>query len=121
MGPVYGSKDSWNGLMVALDTYDKRDDVSWRQPADSGRRTGDGFMRATLIAGRSQRSNTFVLGLMNHGNLEYSTAKHPMSHILSGCFREYRNLKAPVKVRVMYANQTVFVSATDQPERSLAG
>ncbi|KAI9593586.1 legume-like lectin [Syncephalis fuscata] len=79
MGPVYGSKDSWEGLMVALDTYDKRD----------------------------LRTNTFVLGMLNHNNLEYSKVEHPMSYILSGCFREYRNLKAPLKVRVTYANRTI--------------
>ncbi|RKP24729.1 legume-like lectin, partial [Syncephalis pseudoplumigaleata] len=82
LGPVYGSKDSWEGLMVALDTYDKRD----------------------------ARANTFVLGMLNHNNFEYAKAEHPMSHILSGCFREYRNLKEPLNVRVMYANETVTVS-----------
>ncbi|KAI8907099.1 legume-like lectin family-domain-containing protein [Powellomyces hirtus] len=77
-GPMYGSKDKWDGLAILFDTGDQQEN----------------------------RYTPYVYGQMNDGS-ELAHRKDYVTTAMAGCFRDYRNTPAPVWARVTYANHTV--------------
>ncbi|KAI9344381.1 legume-like lectin family-domain-containing protein [Obelidium mucronatum] len=83
LGPIYGSKDSWTGLLVGLDT------------AYVGRRY------VPLIYGYNSEHGTLPLA----GQLR--SPPENLSGFLGKCYRDYRNSPHRVHARVSYIGKTL--------------
>ena len=75
-GPVFGSKDHWDGLAIAIDTY-------------KNGRTGVTF--------------PYVVGMMNDGNSAYDKDHDGKLNEIGGCSaRSIRQTEKPAKLRLTY-------------------
>ncbi|KAF8936961.1 hypothetical protein BGZ58_003475 [Dissophora ornata] len=81
-GPVFGSKDQWQGLGIFMDTSD---------PAN-------------------QRVNPIMYGILNDGTKTFPSNPTKNSASFGGCVRDYKNSPVPVVVRVSYIGQTLKVA-----------
>ncbi|KAF8946387.1 hypothetical protein BGZ46_005789, partial [Entomortierella lignicola] len=81
-GPVFGSRDKWNGLGVFMDSSD---------PAN-------------------QRTNPVIYGIMNDGTKTFPANPTANTNSFGGCLRDYKNTPNPVFVRVSYVDDTLRVS-----------
>ncbi|KAK3732287.1 hypothetical protein QZH41_014423 [Actinostola sp. cb2023] len=73
-GPVFGSSDKWNGLVVLCDSFDN-----------------DG-----------EQNNPFVSVMVNDGSKSYEHHNDGKNQNLGGCLRDFRNRPHPIRVRVRY-------------------
>jgi len=78
-GPVFGSKDKWNGLGVLFDSFDND----------------------------NKRNNPYVSGMVNDGTKVYDHERDGQGQIVGGCLRDFRNKPHPVRVRVTYLNNVL--------------
>ncbi|ESO01927.1 hypothetical protein HELRODRAFT_122015, partial [Helobdella robusta] len=81
-GPVFGSKDQWNGLGVFLDSFDN-----------------DG-----------QHNNPYIMAMLNDGKQTYDHDADGSNQQLGGCLRDFRNKNKPVKIKIEYFKKVLTIS-----------
>ncbi|RCI04273.1 hypothetical protein CU098_012594 [Rhizopus stolonifer] len=79
-GPVFGSKDKWDGLSVWLDSANP---VTHKQ--------------STMV-------------LLNDGTLAFAAGDDPIKHMLGQCSISYRNAENPAYLKVTYKDQIITVA-----------
>ncbi|OAD08982.1 hypothetical protein MUCCIDRAFT_89854 [Mucor lusitanicus CBS 277.49] len=79
-GPVFGSKDQWDGLSVWLDS-------------------------ANPV---THKPSTMVL--LNDGTMAFAAGTDPTKHMLGSCSISYRNTESPAYLKVSYKDNTLSVS-----------
>ncbi|KAG5458288.1 MAG: legume-like lectin family-domain-containing protein [Olpidium bornovanus] len=96
-GPVFGSKDKWDGLGIIFDTYDENASVSRQKFALTAVVNPLNVQISHLPCGHTSAS---------------PKAEQPFSlrrDQRRNCFRDYRNLHAPLWVRVSYHDKRLAV------------
>lgn len=82
LGPVFGSKDQWDGLAVILDTYDND----------------------------NQHNNPAVLGVLNDGTIQYNHNADGEGQAVASCGRHFRNPAGPTSIKIDYLDNKLVVS-----------
>ncbi|CDW54833.1 legume lectin family protein; ergic family protei n [Trichuris trichiura] len=85
LGKVFGCNDQWNGLAIFLDSYDN-----------------DG-----------KGDNPLIGAMLNDGTKTFDHSSDGSQQLFASCKNDYRNRPFPVKVRVEYRENNLFVSVTD--------
>ncbi|KAG5461982.1 MAG: legume-like lectin family-domain-containing protein, partial [Olpidium bornovanus] len=80
-GPIFGSKDKWDGVGIFFDTYDEK----------------------------AKRNSPLVYSVINDGNKELAKSSNADQLKLGSCWRDYRNPVGPVWVRVSYYGKRLAV------------
>lgn len=83
-GPIFGSKDMWNGLGVFFDSFDN-----------------DG-----------RGNNPAIYAVMNDGRQTFDHNNDGGAQIIGSCLRDFRNKPYPYRVRVEYYRNTLTVSVS---------
>ncbi|KAI8580692.1 hypothetical protein K450DRAFT_235529 [Umbelopsis ramanniana AG] len=78
-GPIFGSKDKWNGLGIWFDSYNPK------------------------------TKSPMTMALVNDGTKQFASRVDPTQHMLGSCFQNYRNTYEPLYVKVTYRNKTLSV------------
>jgi len=78
-GPIFGSKDNWNGLGIWFDSSSPK------------------------------TKSPMTLALVNDGTKGFASKVDPTRHMLGSCFHNYRNTEEPVFVKITYKNRTLSV------------
>ncbi|KAI9284404.1 legume-like lectin family-domain-containing protein [Umbelopsis sp. AD052] len=78
-GPIFGSKDKWNGLGIWFDSYNPK------------------------------TKSPMTMALVNDGTKQFASKVDPTQHMLGSCFQNYRNTYEPLYVKVTYRNKTLSV------------
>lgn len=81
IGKVFGANDGWNGMMLALDSFDNN-------------ALGD---------------NPIVGLILNDGTKAYDHSNDGKDQIIASCRRDYRNKVYPVKIKIIYRNNQLLV------------
>ncbi|ORY05648.1 the carbohydrate recognition domain of complex with Mcfd2 [Basidiobolus meristosporus CBS 931.73] len=81
-GPIYGSRDQWDGLAIFFDTFDPK----------------------------ANRYTPFVSAFLNDGALKISQISEKNSKMFAGCHKDYRNSKGPVYAKLSYYDYTLTLS-----------
>eukprot|EP00732_Lithocolla_globosa_P002637 Lithocolla_globosa_v1_NODE_1796_length_2332_cov_39.836627.p1 type:complete len:483 gc:universal NODE_1796_length_2332_cov_39.836627:596-2044(+) len=82
LGPVYGGKDTWDGLGVLFDTYDN-----------------DGM-----------RNNPYILGVLNDGSMPYAIDTDGIEQAFGGCVKNFRNTAFPTQAKITFLDGTLTVA-----------
>ena len=80
-GPVFGSKDTWNGLGVFFDSFDND----------------------------NKHNNPYIMAMVNDGTKVYNHEVDGHDQQLGGCLRDFRNRPYPNKVKIEYNKNTLTV------------
>ena len=83
-GPIFGSKDRWNGLGLFFDSFDN-----------------DG-----------RGNNPAIYAVVNDGNLNFDHNNDGGQQILGSCLRDFRNKPYPYRVRIEYYHNVLSVSVS---------
>lgn len=86
LGPIFGSKDRWNGLGIFFDSHDND----------------------------KKKDNPAILAVYNSGNYDYPFEQDGMHHTFAHCFREYRNTFMPFLIKIIYQNKTLTVEVDSE-------
>jgi len=81
IGKVFGGNDGWNGMMLALDSFDNN-------------ALGD---------------NPIVALMLNDGTKSYDHQNDGKDQIVASCRRDYRNKVYPVKIKIVYRNNQLLI------------
>lgn len=84
-GPVFGSKDHFQGLAIILDTYSNHN-------------------------GQHNHQHPYVSAMINNGTLEYDHDRDGTHTQLAGCEAKFRNLEFDTHLTVRYERDTLTVS-----------
>lgn len=84
-GPVFGSRDYFNGLAIIMDTYSNHNGVHNHQ-------------------------HPFISAMVNNGTLHYDHDKDGTHTQLAGCEAKFRNYKHDTHISIIYKNDTLIVS-----------
>ncbi|XP_039252786.2 protein ERGIC-53-like [Styela clava] len=82
LGPVYGSKDYFQGVGIFLDSFDNN----------------------------NQNDNPVIMIVTNDGRTEYHHASDGVNQNSGSCFQDFRNRPYPVKLKIKYSNGLITVS-----------
>ncbi|CAJ0826523.1 6038_t:CDS:10 [Entrophospora sp. SA101] len=90
-GPVFGSKDQWNGLGIMFETADVK----------------------------KKREKSIVMGHINDGIVLYNNLTNPAAKSIGGCYRLFRNTQTPIFVKIYYFdnNLKVYVDIKDDGKK----
>ncbi|CAG7838364.1 unnamed protein product [Allacma fusca] len=80
-GPVFGSKDQWKGLGVFFDSFDND----------------------------NKHNNPYIMALTNDGTKQYDHQNDGSTQQIAGCLRDFRNKPFPVRARIQYYRNILFV------------
>ncbi|XP_023246014.1 vesicular integral-membrane protein VIP36 isoform X2 [Copidosoma floridanum] len=84
-GPVFGSKDYFNGLVVILDTYSNHN-------------------------GEHNHQHPYISAMVNNGTLHYDHDRDGTHTQLAGCEAKFRNLEHDTYISLRYEKDTLTVS-----------
>ncbi|KAI9331684.1 legume-like lectin family-domain-containing protein [Zopfochytrium polystomum] len=78
-GPVFGSKDYFDGLGIFFDTYSN---------------------------GRHRAGFPYIMGMVNNGSVSYDNGNDGMDQAIGGCTSEIRKRDVPTRARIRYLAHT---------------
>nr|ADU25045.1 vesicular mannose-binding lectin-like protein [Antheraea pernyi] len=84
-GPVFGSKDYFNGLAIVLDTYSNHN-------------------------GAHNHQHPYISAMINNGTLHYDHDRDGTHTQLSGCEAKFRNYNHDTHISIVYKDDTLTVS-----------
>nr|XP_004933065.1 vesicular integral-membrane protein VIP36 [Bombyx mori] len=84
-GPVFGSKDYFNGLAIILDTYSNHN-------------------------GAHNHQHPYISAMVNNGTLHYDHDRDGTHTQLSGCEAKFRNFNHDSHISIVYRDDTLIVS-----------